>query len=119
MRMSIRVPTFIVFRGTTPLEEEEVVDNSTLQQKLKEKCDRAEKRTKARERIENDLSKFTCAICIEKSSCLKNNPLCILACGHVFHVSCTMQLVLKGPEERRCPLCRFKIDDEKEMEYIS
>lgn len=126
MRMSIRTPRFIFFGMSGTIYNGEEIDSSeetesseSLQEKLKAQMDRKEDRDKSRNKINKDLSKYNCAICFDKTTTLKNNPLCILACGHIYHTSCVIQMLLKDQHVHRCPLCRHKVDSPNEIEFIT
>lgn len=119
----MRSPRFIYFGMSSTVEtgsDQEVEQNAeTLQDKIIEENNRKDRRKDTRDRIRNDLSKFNCAICFTKTETLHDNPLCILPCGHAYHASCTVQLLLKIPEEHKCPLCRHKIENDREIEFVS
>lgn len=122
MRISLRSPRFIHFGMSGVIEtgdDSEEEDPDSLQEKLRSQVERKEKRNNAREQINKDLCKFNCAICFTKSETLKNNPLCILPCGHTYHASCIVQMLVTTKERHRCPLCRHEIKTTPEIEFIS
>ena len=61
----------------------------------------------------------TCSICCHE--CNEPNNICVLGCGHKFHMSCMMPWIIKNKEGTTCPLCRASImksaNDEQTEKY--
>ena len=60
-----------------------------------------------------------CSICCYE--CNEPNNICVLGCGHKFHMSCMMPWIIKNKEGTTCPLCRTSImksaNDEQMNKY--
>jgi len=122
MRISLHYPIHLFLRnivGTRVELVEEKDDNDTLQDRLRAQVERKKRRDITKSRIDKNLGHFQCAICLMKQETLKNNPLCVLPCGHAYHMSCVVQLILTSQVSHKCPLCRFKIENGNEIEYIT
>jgi hypothetical protein len=60
-----------------------------------------------------------CVICLEPKD--KPNEVCILSCGHTYHVKCANENFRKlymSNLDITCPLCRLVLQEKTSMKYI-
>ena len=57
-----------------------------------------------------------CPICLEPFT---PNNLAILDCGHKFHFRCILKDVTKSTANKKCPLCRVRVDTSPSQRPVS
>jgi hypothetical protein len=76
----------------------------------------------AKANVDNDLEagrENDCVICLDAKD--KPEEVCILSCGHTYHVRCANENFRKlyiSNLDITCPLCRLVLQEKTTMEYV-